>query len=99
MASAFPRRDARDIVDDDRLPFPEANKTAFWIGLVIVILSLVSGLATYLILTGLTPIVPRNDIVLAVLFINVVLIIAMFAVISWQAIGLWKAWRDKEVGR
>jgi len=98
MASAFPRRDARDIVDDDRLPFPEANKTAFWIGLVIVILSLVSGLATYLILTGLTPIVPRNDIVLAVLFINVVLIIAMFAVISWQAIGLWKAWRDKEAG-
>ena len=98
MASAFPRRDARDIVDDDRLPFPEANKTAFWIGLVIVILSLVSGLATYLILTGLTPIVPRNDIVLAVLFINVVLIIAMFAVISWQAVGLWKAWRDKEAG-
>lgn len=98
MASAFPRRDARDIVDDDRLPFPEANKTAFWIGLVIVILSLVSGLATYLILTGLTPIVPRNDIVLAVLFINVVLIIAMFAVIGWQAVGLWKAWRDKEAG-
>ena len=98
MTSADPRRPQGDIVAEDRLPFPEANPLAFWIGFVIVILSLVSGLATYLILTGLTPIVPRDEIVLAVLFINVVLILAMFAVIGWQAIGLAKAWRDKEAG-
>ena len=98
MTSADPVRAPGDIVDEDRLPFPEANPLAFWIGFVIVILSLVSGLATYLILTGLTPIVPRNEIVLAVLFINVVLIAAMFVVIGWQAIGLARAWRDKEAG-
>ena len=37
---------------------------AFWIGLSLVLLSLVSAFATYLILTGLTPITPRNEVVL-----------------------------------
>ena len=50
----------------------------------IVSLSLVSGLATYLILTGLTPIVPRNEVVRVVLGVNIILIIAMIAVIAWQ---------------
>jgi len=98
MTSTGPDRSNTAIVDGERLPFPEANPLAFWIGLVVVILSLVSGFATYLILTGLTPIVPRDEVVLTVLFINVVLIVAMFAVIGWQAIGLAKAWRDKEAG-
>ncbi len=44
---------------------------AFWIGLSLVLLSLVSAFATYLILTGLTPITPRNEVVLTVLFVNV----------------------------
>ena len=52
---------------------------AFWIGLSVVLLSLVSAFATYLILTGLTPIAPRNEVVLTVLFINILLIIAMVA--------------------
>ncbi len=53
-------------------------------------LSLVSALATYLILTGLTPIAPRDDVVLTALFFNVVLIAAMIAVIAWQGIGMWR---------
>ncbi len=40
---------------------------AFWIGLVVVVLSVVSAFATYLILTGLTPIAPRDDVVLGAL--------------------------------
>jgi two-component system nitrogen regulation sensor histidine kinase NtrY len=77
---------------------PAATSRAFLIGSVVVGLSLVSGLATYLILTGLTPIVPRNEIVLGVLFVNLVLVIAMVAVIGVQAIGLWRAWRNKVAG-
>lgn len=76
----------------------DASERSFWIGLIVVLLALVSALATYLILTGLTPIVPRNDVVLIVLLINVVLIVAMIAVIAWQVAGLWRAWRDKEAG-
>jgi two-component system nitrogen regulation sensor histidine kinase NtrY len=84
--------------DDERLPFPEGNPLAFWIGLIVVVLSVVSGLASYLLLTGLTPIAPRDELVLPVLFINVVLIIAMVAVIAWQVNGLWRAWRNKVAG-
>ena len=77
---------------------PGSSPRAFWFGLAIVVLSLVSGLATYLILTGLTPIAPRNEIVLLVLLVNVVVIIAMLAVIGAQAYGLWRAWRNKLAG-
>ena len=77
---------------------PGSSPRAFWFGLAIVVLSLVSGLATYLILTGLTPITPRNDVVLLVLLVNVVVIIAMLAVIGAQAYGLWRAWRNKMAG-
>ena len=63
-------------------PLPGTSDRAFWVGLVVVSLSVISGLATYLILTGLTPIVPRNDVVLTALIINVLLVIAMVAVIA-----------------
>jgi two-component system nitrogen regulation sensor histidine kinase NtrY len=71
---------------------------AFWIGLVLVLLSLVSAFATYLILTGLTPIPPRNSVVLGVLFVNVVLILAMIALLTWQVIGLARAWKARTPG-
>ena len=84
--------------DDAGLPLPETNAVGFWIGLSVTVLSLVSGLATYLILTGLTPIVPRNMVVIWVLLINAVLIIAMIAVVTWQVRDLWMAWRAKVPG-
>ncbi len=71
---------------------------AFWVGLSVVVLSLISSLATYFILTGLTPIVPRNEVVRAVLSVNILLIIAMIGVIAWQVKGLWKSWKDKQAG-
>ncbi len=80
------------------LPTPHAGNRTFWIGLVVMVLSVISGLATYLILTNLTPIVPTGEVVLIVLFVNVVLILAMVAVIGWQMWGLWRAWRKKVAG-
>ena len=67
----------------DCLQIAEAESPAFSIGLVVVTLSLISGLATYFILTGLTPIVPHSSVVLTVLLTNVCMIIAMIVVISW----------------
>lgn len=87
-----------EIGDDDRLSFADADSPAFRIGLVVVCLAVVSGLATYFILTGLTPIVPRSSVVLTVLFINVAMIIAMIVVISWPISGLWQAWREHIAG-
>jgi two-component system nitrogen regulation sensor histidine kinase NtrY len=88
-------RSAIASVFDPRL---EISERAFRIGLVTVVLSLISGLATYLILTGLTPITPRDDVVLIVLLLNIGLILAMIAILAWQAQGLWRAWRDEVPG-
>lgn len=70
----------------------------FWLGLVVVVLSLIAALATYAILTGLTPIPPSGQVVLSTLFVNAVLLLAMFAVITWQMTGLVRAWREKVPG-
>ena len=56
-ASAAPQRDA--VRPRSRLPFK--------LGLITMVLSLCSGLATYVILSGLTPIVPTNLVVVVVL--------------------------------
>ena len=80
------------------LPTPHSGSRAFWIGLVVMVLSLISGLATYLILTNLTPIVPTGEVVLIVVLVNVVMILAMVGVIGWQMWGLWQAWRNKVAG-
>ena len=84
--------------DDARLPFADSGSPQFRIGLTVVSLAIFSGLATYLILTGLTPIVPRSWVVLTVLFFNVAMIIAMIVVISWPISGLWTAWRQQIPG-
>ncbi|MEE9588645.1 MAG: PAS domain-containing sensor histidine kinase [Hyphomicrobiaceae bacterium] len=77
---------------------PTVNRRAFYIGLCIVIASLLSGLATGLILTGLSPIVPSNSVVLTTLFINLILIVAMVGVIAWQLTGLWRARQQQAAG-
>jgi len=87
-----------DVLDDSKLPFADTNSRAFYIGLITVLLASFSALATYLILTGLTPIRPRNSVVVTVLFINVVLIVAMIVVIGSQLLRLWRAWREKVAG-
>ncbi|MGI9403186.1 MAG: ATP-binding protein [Hyphomicrobium sp.] len=84
-------------LDEGHSPLNPGDR-AFWIGLSLVVLSLVSALATYYILTGLTPIAPRGDVVLVVLSLNVVLILAMIALLAWQMAGLARAWREKQPG-
>ncbi len=76
----------------------DPSEQAFRLGLSVVVLSLVSALATYLILTGLTPIAPSSGVVYTVLLINSLLIMAMIGVISWQVRGLQQAWRDRVPG-
>jgi two-component system nitrogen regulation sensor histidine kinase NtrY len=74
------------------------RRLRFTLGLIIMVLSLCSGLATYVILTGLTPIVPTQLVVVGVLLINLVLVLAMLALIAWQVTGLWLARRRHVAG-
>ncbi len=77
---------------------PARRRLTFTLGLITVVLFLCSGLATYLILTGLTPIVPTQLVVVGVLLINLVLVLAMIVIIAWQVTGLWLARRRQAAG-
>jgi len=74
------------------------RRLRFTLGLIIMVLALCSGLATYLILTGLTPILPTQTVVVGVLLINSLLVLAMLALIAWQVAGLWIARRRHVAG-
>lgn len=74
------------------------SRVTFYIGLVIVILALLSGLTTYLILTGLTPIAPTHDVVVRVLLINLAMVIAMLGAVAWQVFELWRSRRRQSAG-
>ena len=79
-------------------PFSKNRKLLFYVGLVLVSLSLVFGITTYLILTGLTPIQPRHSVVVTVLLINSFLIGGMILLIAWHVIELWMNFRSGKAG-
>jgi two-component system nitrogen regulation sensor histidine kinase NtrY len=66
-----------------------------WAGLLLVALSILAGLATFSILTGLTPIVPNREIVLWLMVINAGLVLAMAGMVAWQ---VWRLIRDRRRG-
>ncbi|MGF7162648.1 two-component system nitrogen regulation sensor histidine kinase NtrY [Rhodoligotrophos appendicifer] len=55
--------------------------------------SIITGLATYSVLTGLTPLEPTRELIISLLAINLVLVLSMAAMIAWQAYVLWQARR------
>ncbi|MDB5591493.1 MAG: sensor histidine kinase [Enterovirga sp.] len=61
------------------------------IGAITVGLALCSALATFLVLAGLTPILPTNDVVRWVLLLNVVLVLVLVAIVTWEAWDLVRA--------
>ena len=69
----------------------QPTSPAFYLGLVIVILALISSFGSYLILTGLTPIVPNNLVVRSLLLTDLVLVFAMLVVVSLQVLEIWRA--------
>lgn len=76
----------------------QAGGPAFYIGLIVVLLAIVSSFATYLILTGLTPILPTHDIVVQVMAANIVMLAALVLVVGWQLFQLLKARRRQAAG-
>ena len=89
---------SEELAVDDAAPFGRNRKTLFYIGLVLVSLSLIFGLTTYLILTGLTPIQPRHSVVVTVLLINSILIICMILLITVHFFELWRNSKHGQAG-
>ena len=88
---------AATVMEEGDSPLNPSDR-AFWFGFGVVLLSMTSALASYLILTGLTSIAPRNEYVWTALAVNVVLILAMLGTILWQMLGLRRAWKNKVPG-
>ncbi len=85
------------LMEEGSTPLNPSDR-AFWFGLGVVLLSLMSALVSYMILTGLTAIAPRNEYVWTALAVNAVLILTMFCTIAWQALGLRRAWKQRIPG-
>src|SRR5438105_2032595 len=75
-----------------------AKRLPVFLGISLVALSILTGLATYTILTGLTPVKPTPNIIVWLLAGNLVLVLAMVVLILWQAGSLIAARRKREAG-
>jgi two-component system nitrogen regulation sensor histidine kinase NtrY len=61
------------------------------LGIVVIGLALIAVTATFLILTGLTPIEPTSGVIMAALAVNGVLVATLLAGVAWEALKLWRA--------
>ncbi|HEY9520193.1 MAG TPA: PAS domain-containing sensor histidine kinase [Methyloceanibacter sp.] len=93
-----PKSEPSAVADSASKAAQSRRRLPFTLGLITMMLSLGSGLATYAILTGLTPIVPTHLVVVGILLINLVLVLAMVMIIAWQVTGLWLARRRQVAG-
>lgn len=75
-----------------------SSRSFLYLGACLVVLSILSGLTTYVVLTGLTPVVPTHTVVVTVLLINAVCALAMMTLVAWQVTSLWIARRQQQAG-
>ena len=61
-----------------------AQRHLGWLGPIAVLTALASALATFLVLSGATPIMPTHDVVLWVFFLNGILILLLLGIVAWQ---------------
>jgi two-component system, NtrC family, nitrogen regulation sensor histidine kinase NtrY len=61
-------------------------------------MALLSALATFLVLTGLTPIQPVHEVVVTVLFINVMTMLLLVGIIGWEVSRIIAARRKRLAG-
>jgi two-component system nitrogen regulation sensor histidine kinase NtrY len=65
------------------------------LGPVIVLCAILSALASFFILAGLTPIVPTNDVVMSLFAADVVVVLALVGLVLTEAWALIRAWRQQ----
>lgn len=75
-----------------------AISTGFPAGLMVVVLALISCVATYLINSDLTPISPNGQVYYTTLTINVILIGVLMIFVGYQILELWRERRRQAAG-
>ncbi len=71
---------------------------AGWLSLAVVLLAVLSGLATYVVLTGLSPVKPTRNLIIGLLGLNSFLVTTLAVLIGWQLWGLLEARRRRAAG-
>jgi two-component system, NtrC family, nitrogen regulation sensor histidine kinase NtrY len=80
-------------------PFPRAPRSwKSWFAPTAVVVALLSALATFLILTGLTAIAPTHEVVVSVLLVNALVAAVLIGVLAWEFFGLIRARRRGRAG-
>jgi two-component system, NtrC family, nitrogen regulation sensor histidine kinase NtrY len=69
-----------------------------WFAPAAIVLALLSALATFLVLTGLTPIAPTHEVVVSVLLGNAIIAMVLIAVLAGEFVGLIRARRRGRAG-
>jgi two-component system, NtrC family, nitrogen regulation sensor histidine kinase NtrY len=72
--------------------------TRFWLSLAIVIAASLSSLTTFLLLNGLTPVVPSHYVVLGSLGLTAVLVTVLIGIVVFQIVKLLKARKRQAAG-
>src|SRR5690349_10100058 len=67
-------------------------------GLAMVLLALLSGVVTFLVLTGLTPFEPNYQVLASLLLLNVAFALALVILIGVEILGLMKARKRRQAG-
>lgn len=81
-----------------RPPFPIVAAATGWVGPLVVLSALVSALMTFLVLAGLSPVVPTHRVVVTALLINAAMVAVLLAIIAKQLWLLWTARRHGQAG-
>lgn len=67
------------------------DRVSGWAGTLTVVLALTSALTTFLVLAGLTPLLPTHVVVVWLFIGNGCLVAVLFGVVAWEARGLMRA--------
>ena len=80
-------------------PFPRPPRSwKAWFAPTAIVLALLFALATFLVLTGLTPIPPVHEVVVSVLLANALIALVLVGILAWEFIGLFRARRRGRAG-
>ncbi len=69
------------------------RRVSGWLGATVVVFALVSGLVTFLVLSGVTPVAPVHEVVVGVFVLNAFLILLLLVVVAFEAAVLIRARR------
>jgi two-component system, NtrC family, nitrogen regulation sensor histidine kinase NtrY len=65
-----------------------------WFGTLAVLTALGSALITFLVLAGMTPLLPTHEVVVWALLANIILVLVLVGIVAWESRGLVRARRE-----